>query len=168
MAASNCDMCVNYVYDEDYECYNCLVNLDEDEMVRFLTDRFDACPYRCKGDNSEIHQATIDYFNSFLIGRSNGDYDSLAGCGECLWSPYYVDRTVYQDYKASGCRKSGRLSGQYYGDYVCAANCCDYGVLRTIENHVGTVVCNILCHNITGHGGYRKSITIFVKQGEEA
>ena len=45
MAGTNCDMCVNYVYDEDYECYNCLVNLDEDEMVRFLTDRFDACPY---------------------------------------------------------------------------------------------------------------------------
>ena len=40
-----CDNCINYVYDEDYECYNCLVNLDEDEMVRFLTDRFDACPY---------------------------------------------------------------------------------------------------------------------------
>lgn len=35
--ASNCDACVNYVYDEDYECYCCLVNLDEDEMYRFLT-----------------------------------------------------------------------------------------------------------------------------------
>ena len=45
MAASNCDMCVNYVYDEDYECYNCLVNLDEDEMVRFLTQKHQSCPY---------------------------------------------------------------------------------------------------------------------------
>lgn len=45
MAGSSCDMCVNYVYDEDYECYTCLVNLDEDELVRFLTDRFSDCPY---------------------------------------------------------------------------------------------------------------------------
>ena len=45
MAGSSCDICVNYVYDEDYECYTCLVNLDEDELVRFLTDRFSDCPY---------------------------------------------------------------------------------------------------------------------------
>ncbi|MBE5869168.1 MAG: hypothetical protein E7293_09480 [Lachnospiraceae bacterium] len=45
MAGTGCDMCVNYVYDEDYECYTCLVNLDEDELVRFLTDRFSDCPY---------------------------------------------------------------------------------------------------------------------------
>lgn len=45
MATSSCDMCVNYVYDEDYECYTCMVNLDEDEMVRFLTDRYSGCPY---------------------------------------------------------------------------------------------------------------------------
>lgn len=45
MAGSNCDICVNYIYDEDYECYSCLVNLDEDEMTRFLSDRFRDCPY---------------------------------------------------------------------------------------------------------------------------
>lgn len=45
MAATNCDMCVNYVYDEDYECYTCLVNLDEDEMYRFLTGTQQQCPY---------------------------------------------------------------------------------------------------------------------------
>lgn len=45
MAATNCDVCVNYVYDEDYECYTCLVNLDEDEMYRFLTGTQQQCPY---------------------------------------------------------------------------------------------------------------------------
>ena len=45
MASSNCDMCVNYIYDEDYECYSCLVNLDEDEMYRFLSGSKEACPY---------------------------------------------------------------------------------------------------------------------------
>ena len=31
--AVNCEYCVNYSYDDDYECYTCEVNLDEDEMV---------------------------------------------------------------------------------------------------------------------------------------
>lgn len=38
-------MCVNYVFDEDDECYYCLVNLDEDEMYRFLTGTQQMCPY---------------------------------------------------------------------------------------------------------------------------
>ena len=42
---SNCDSCVNFVYDEDDECYVCDMNLDEDDMVRFLTGTFDNCPY---------------------------------------------------------------------------------------------------------------------------
>ena len=45
MRMSNCDMCVNYVYDADYECYTCLVNLDEDEMYRFLSGNQNECPY---------------------------------------------------------------------------------------------------------------------------
>lgn len=42
---SICDACVNYVYDEDYECYSCMANLDEDDMYRFLTDSRQECPY---------------------------------------------------------------------------------------------------------------------------
>lgn len=45
MAATNCDSCVNYKFDEDDECYYCLVNLDEDEMYRFLTGNQQSCPY---------------------------------------------------------------------------------------------------------------------------
>lgn len=41
----NCEECANYVYDEYCECYTCLVNLDEDEMYRFLTGTNDSCPY---------------------------------------------------------------------------------------------------------------------------
>lgn len=45
MARANCESCVNYVYDEDYECYVCESDLDEDEMARFLqSDRWE-CPY---------------------------------------------------------------------------------------------------------------------------
>ncbi len=45
MNASKCEYCANYTYDEDYECYTCEVNLDEDEMVRFVTGNFQQCPY---------------------------------------------------------------------------------------------------------------------------
>ncbi len=42
---TNCDFCVNYLYDEDYNCYQCEVTLDEDEMGKFLSNTFDNCPY---------------------------------------------------------------------------------------------------------------------------
>lgn len=45
MAAENCDTCVNFVYDEEEECYYCLVDLDEDEMYRFLSGNQRECPY---------------------------------------------------------------------------------------------------------------------------
>lgn len=35
---SSCDICMNYTYDEDYECYTCEVDLDEDEMAHFMQD----------------------------------------------------------------------------------------------------------------------------------
>ncbi len=45
MAKSNCECCAYYVYDEDYECYSCEMDLDEDEMVRFLSASYENCPY---------------------------------------------------------------------------------------------------------------------------
>ncbi|MCM1023380.1 MAG: DUF6472 family protein [Prevotella sp.] len=33
---SECESCVNYVWDEDWEQYVCAADLDEDEMGRFL------------------------------------------------------------------------------------------------------------------------------------
>ena len=46
----NCEQCNNYVYDEDYECYTCEMDLDEDEMARFLEDEYRDCPYYVPGD----------------------------------------------------------------------------------------------------------------------
>ena len=43
--AVNCESCEFYDYDEDYDAYVCGVNLDEDEMVSFLTGTRKACPY---------------------------------------------------------------------------------------------------------------------------
>ena len=41
----SCDSCRNYVYDEECEYYFCDMDLDEDEMYRFLTGTCQACPY---------------------------------------------------------------------------------------------------------------------------
>lgn len=42
---TSCEMCSNYVYDEDYEYYVCEMDLDEDEMYRFLSSSMYDCPY---------------------------------------------------------------------------------------------------------------------------
>lgn len=40
-----CETCMNYVYDEEIDMYECVVNLDEDEMMHYLTQRVFSCPY---------------------------------------------------------------------------------------------------------------------------
>lgn len=45
---------MNYEYDEEYECYVCMQNLDEDEMVRFIQGNFGDCPYYRPGDEYRI------------------------------------------------------------------------------------------------------------------
>lgn len=42
---TSCEMCAHYCYDEEYEEYICEINLDEDEMGRFLSSANYACPY---------------------------------------------------------------------------------------------------------------------------
>lgn len=51
---TSCDTCGNFVYDEESECYCCDVNLDEDEMYRFLSDTFYNCPYYQLDDEYRI------------------------------------------------------------------------------------------------------------------
>lgn len=51
---TSCESCGNFVYDEEYECYTCEVDLDEDEMARFLQDKFYDCPYYQLGDEYRI------------------------------------------------------------------------------------------------------------------
>ena len=43
--ASECENCAYYDYDEEYECYVCRVNLDEDELYRFMQGVSFECPY---------------------------------------------------------------------------------------------------------------------------
>ena len=45
MAVDNCEMCSYYEYNEEFEYYECMMNLDEDEMYNFISGNNRACPY---------------------------------------------------------------------------------------------------------------------------
>lgn len=51
---SNCENCMNFVYDEEYECYTCLMNFDEDDVSRFVRNTPKPCPYFRYGDEYKI------------------------------------------------------------------------------------------------------------------
>lgn len=51
---SCCDLCMFYEYDEEYEEMLCSMNLDEDEMMRFVTGHEKSCPYFRFGDEYTI------------------------------------------------------------------------------------------------------------------
>ncbi len=40
---TDCESCVNYVYDDDWDCYTCTADLDEDDMQRFLSGTNSSC-----------------------------------------------------------------------------------------------------------------------------
>lgn len=55
--AGTCDSCVFYDYDEDYDDYSCRVNLDQDELTRFLAWRTATCPfYRFHDEYKSVHR----------------------------------------------------------------------------------------------------------------
>ena len=51
---TSCDTCSNYLYDEDYDCYECDVSMDEDEMARFLSQTRFECPYYRSDNEYEV------------------------------------------------------------------------------------------------------------------
>lgn len=51
MDDSQCQTCWYYDYDEEYEEYYCMMDLDEDEVYRVLAFRQGRCPYYRQGDD---------------------------------------------------------------------------------------------------------------------
>lgn len=45
MKKTACESCANYVYDAESDCMYCEIDLDEDEMQRFLSSQMYNCPY---------------------------------------------------------------------------------------------------------------------------
>lgn len=43
--ANICENCEHYDYDEEYEEYICKIDMDEDEYLRYLTNKNQSCPY---------------------------------------------------------------------------------------------------------------------------
>ena len=44
-AAHDCESCLYYDYDEEWETEICTLDLDEDEMERLASSRYSSCPY---------------------------------------------------------------------------------------------------------------------------
>lgn len=52
-----CEDCEFYDYDEDVEAYVCQVNLDEDEMISFVSGQTGRCPYyRYYDEYKSVHK----------------------------------------------------------------------------------------------------------------
>ena len=54
MSADICEECNNYMYDDEEECYVCDMNLDEDDMYKFLTGNNKDCPYYQDNDEYKV------------------------------------------------------------------------------------------------------------------
>ena len=55
--SGSCESCVFYDYNEDYDEYECRVNLDQDELARFLAGHTSACPYyRYYDEYKSVHK----------------------------------------------------------------------------------------------------------------
>ena len=55
-AGGSCEFCAHYEYDDEMDCYVCEMNLDEDEMARYLSRSTAACPFFEPGDEYKIVQ----------------------------------------------------------------------------------------------------------------
>ena len=57
MECHECDTCWYYDYDEEYDEYYCMMDLDEDEMYRFLQGKTQSCPYfRYYDEYKSVHK----------------------------------------------------------------------------------------------------------------
>lgn len=41
----NCDTCINLIYDDDFGCDICIINMDEDEFARYAGRTDVSCPF---------------------------------------------------------------------------------------------------------------------------
>lgn len=50
----SCELCANYVYDEDDDEYYCDADLDEDEFMRLIENNYKQCPFYRNGDEYSV------------------------------------------------------------------------------------------------------------------
>lgn len=56
MAGFPCEHCSYYGYDEEYDEYFCNINLDEDEMQRYMSGSMESCHYFSPYDEYKMVQ----------------------------------------------------------------------------------------------------------------
>ena len=56
MSKSSCEFCAYYNYNEYYDDYECSVNLDEDDVERFMRGSESSCPYFRFSDDYKLAQ----------------------------------------------------------------------------------------------------------------
>ena len=54
MSSKSCEFCAYYNYNEYYGTYECEVNLDEDDLARFMSSTIDNCAYFRFSDDYKI------------------------------------------------------------------------------------------------------------------
>ena len=50
----NCETCVYYMYDEEYEEYICAADMDEDDYGRLVQSGWKQCPFWRNGDEYAV------------------------------------------------------------------------------------------------------------------
>lgn len=45
MAQTNCETCAYFAFDEDYDDYICLADMDEDDYMRYIGSGDKGCPF---------------------------------------------------------------------------------------------------------------------------
>ena len=51
---SKCEDCFYYDYDEEIDAYVCDMDLDEDDMARFVQSNYKECPFYRSGDEYKV------------------------------------------------------------------------------------------------------------------
>ena len=49
-----CESCMHYTYDDEWECFTCEMEFDEDDMSRFYASGGRQCPFYRFGDEYQI------------------------------------------------------------------------------------------------------------------
>ncbi|SCP94752.1 DUF6472 family protein [Anaerobium acetethylicum] len=57
--STDCENCMNYIYDEEYDCYECHAYFDEDELVKLYGSTTYQCPYYQYNDEYKIVRKQI-------------------------------------------------------------------------------------------------------------
>ena len=63
-----CDFCAYNEYDEEDEEYYCSVNMDEDDMARFIQSDYRECPFYKSGDEYKVVRHQMQDLEHIEIG----------------------------------------------------------------------------------------------------